>query len=78
MNTESKPLSPEVVRLLESLRFALSKPKHFFTRAEIETIYRIYNLQYGTNKPVTSCGSCVTNTTNAVRKLFTQYNNSHG
>lgn len=81
MNIKNHPMSrytPEIVQLLEDLRTQLSKPKHLWTHPEIQKIYQIYNLYHQTNKPMTTCGACVTNTTNSVRKIWQEYNQTYG
>jgi hypothetical protein len=66
-------LTPEIIQKLIRLQTQLDKPKHFWQQSEIAQIYEIYNLYHHTRKQVTTCGACVTNTTNEVRKIYQEY-----
>lgn len=70
-------ITPEIALKLQALEPALAKPKHFWTHPEIAQIYEIFNLYHGTKKQMTTCGACVTNTTNAVRKIYQEYKEQH-
>jgi hypothetical protein len=72
-------LTPNIIAYFEEFGHLFETPKHTWTRAQIETIYQISNEYYGTNKPVTTCGSCVKNTTEGVRRIYQEYKlNKHG
>jgi len=71
-------LTPTIIDLLRQLEPQLQKPKHFWTHEEIGKIYSIYNQYHGTNKPMTTCGACVSNTTQQVRKIYQEYKAQYG
>ena len=71
-------LTPEIISKLQALEPSLERPKHFWQHNEIAQIYEIYNLYHHTKKQMTTCGSCVANTTNAVRKIYQEYKTQNG
>jgi hypothetical protein len=66
-------LTANIRRQFEEHSKLWETPKHMWTRPQIDMIYSIFNEYHGTKKPVTTCGSCVTNTSNGVRKIYQEY-----
>lgn len=71
-------ITPTIIEKLASIKEPLEKSKHFWTHDQIKIIYEIYNEYHQTKKAMTTCGSCVSNTTNEVRRIWKEYKENHG
>lgn len=68
-----KNLTPRIQEYFEANSQLWEVPKHTWTRDQIAEIYGIYNEYHQTTKGVSTCGSCVKNTTEGVRRIYQEY-----
>tara|TARA_R100000805_G_C3616209_1_gene117953 strand:+ start:1327 stop:1677 length:351 start_codon:yes stop_codon:yes gene_type:complete len=63
----SRQMSEDEIKIYEEI---MSRTKHTITKQDQAILVKIYNKVFNKNKKPSSCGSCVKNTLNELKKVY--------